>query len=207
MVTVKEIAERTGKRERNVYAILRRFGIKPEEERYVKSGRENKMTRLYSDFVVDFVASVRNQKKARPTIDGKPRALMTTDEVAEQAGLSKGKLLRTLCFLGIETADYYHKSVAEAVRDGYRLMKGAAHCKKPEKELRREERNTLRNRFFKSSKSGYFFVSTADTLGRYIVKAVCLSYLDARMISEELNALGIKSHFRSHSFRSGGATR
>lgn len=43
-------------------------------------------------------------------------------------------------------------------------------------------------------------MSVLDGWSRWIVKAVCLSYTEARLISEELNAVGIKARFRTHSF-------
>lgn len=43
-------------------------------------------------------------------------------------------------------------------------------------------------------------VSALDGQGRWIVKAVCLSRTEARDMSAELNASGIKARFRPHSY-------
>lgn len=102
--------------------------------------------------------------------------LLTTRQLIEMSGRSKGFVYKRLKEEGIEISDFYDDSV-----------------------LRYFKRDRLKKR----ARGGFYFVSVADFLGRWVIKACSLSCLDARMIADELNALGIRAHFKSHGFRRG----
>lgn len=43
-------------------------------------------------------------------------------------------------------------------------------------------------------------VSVADKYSRWLVKACCLTRAEAKMISDELNSVGVTARFRPHSY-------
>lgn len=106
------------------------------------------------------------------------RKTLTDEERKERKKESNKKYKDSHCGLYREASRKYYKAHREEIKA---------------RDVRRR-----RSAKFEKFKGGYFFVSVADFFGRYVVKAVCLSYPDARMISEELNVLGIRAHFKSH---------
>lgn len=120
MLTIKEIAEKSGRSYNSVNKMLNRYGIKPVVE--TKPGKPD----LYDDSTVDFL-SERHARRARPK-----------KYHAEKAGNRQPAVM--------------------------------------------------------------YKVSVCNIYHNYVVKACCLKYSDAVMISQELKALGIKARFKPHSF-------
>lgn len=205
LLTTRQLIEMSGRSKGFVYKRLKEEGIE------------------ISDFYDDSV--LRYFKKDVP--DG----LLTLGQMAEMSGLSadavRVRLVREHIKIAFRNGNerFYDASALEAItrkrkaltdeerrerdRESKKRYK-AAHKEQAalyskeyfkahrEKINARNLANKRRQAEFERAKGGYYFVSVADFLGRWVIKACSLSYLDARMISEELNALGIRAHFKSH---------
>lgn len=149
--------------------------------------------------------------------------MLTVEQLCKMSGLGRNAVYTRFKRAGIKAAErsglfrLYDDSALEALKP--RTLLSDEEKKRRKRECDRKHRaehpeiyraanrryyekrradSARRNAEFQSAKVGFYFVSVQDFSGRWAIKAVCLPYLDARMVSEELNALGIKAHFRSH---------
>lgn len=91
------------------------------------------------------------------------------------------------------------RKYAESHRGQYNSYKKKYYEAHKDEINKRAYENKKRRANFERAKAGYFFVSIkVPFTSNWRIVACSLSYLDTRMISEELNALGIRAHFKSH---------
>lgn len=102
--------------------------------------------------------------------------LVDRKKLLELSGLARSSMMKRLKEAGIDRdADFYDESVLRCLE---RVRKPGAGKKPPM----------------------LYKVSVLDGQGRWIVKSVCLSYAEARDMSREMRAAGIKARFRPHSY-------
>lgn len=184
LLTMKQLIERSGRSKRFVYDTLKKEGIE--------------LSDFYDDSVLRYLG-----KKI-------PDNFVTVGQMMEATGLSRHTICQWLHRAGIKAAErhrhdyYYDKAALDFLLDNKRRM----DAEKKEREKRRAEKDALQKKIFEKraagfqkekERVGYFFVSIkAPFASSWRIVACSLSYLDAALISAELNALGIKAHFRNH---------
>lgn len=177
LLTTRQLIEMSGRSKGFVYKTLKAEGIE------------------LSDFYDDSV--LRYFKKDVP--DG----LLTLGQICRTAGISSGTASNWLHRAGIK-ADlriqheyFYSRAALDFLVRKKSLMDAGNAIREKEKSERQRIHLEKLERASQRQKPSYYFVSVRVPFNWRIV-ACSLSYLDARMIADELNALGIRAHFRSH---------
>lgn len=123
--------------------------------------------------------------------------MLTISQIAERTGKTKKQVKNIIRYREVRAVwtspggrheNYYDESAVEIVNTP--AEKGRRKVYKAEKP--------------KEKKSGYvgkmWKVSVKNAYSQWIVKACCLAMADARMISDELNSVGVTARYRPHSF-------
>lgn len=125
-------------------------------------------------------------------------------KLIELSGLTYNSVMVKLKAAGIDNdADFYDVFVLrylkrERVAPGTYRNESEEERKARNNGYVRKHREQERER--KRAPSRLYKVSVLDEKGRWIVKAVCLSWSEGRDMSAELRAAGIKARFRPHSY-------
>lgn len=198
LLTMKQLIERSGRSKQFVYDTLKDAGIEISD--------------FYDDSVLRYL---------RKEI---PEGLLSVKQMAAMSGLTESAVRNRLFRAHIKIAfnngneRSYDASTLEVLtrkRETLTDEERKERIKKSKRkyaESHRGQYNSYKKKYYEAHKdelnraasnrkrrarAGYFFVSI-KVPSHWRIVACSLSYLDAALISAELNALGITAHFRSH---------
>lgn len=138
-------------------------------------------------------------------------------QIAERTGKTRQQVKNIIRYREVKAVwtnpggrheNFYDESAVEIVNTpaekGQRKVYTDEELKERHKEQLRKFRERRKAEKPKKKKSGYvgkmWKVSVRNAYSQWIVKACSLTMADARMISDELNSVGVAARYKPHSF-------